>query len=57
MATVYQGGASIDENGNAYGGQAGDQKDELRIRAWYKHAKGWVVIRAGGYSRRAGGRD
>ena len=46
MATVYQGGASIDENGNAYGGQAGDQKDEVRIRAWYKHAKGWVVIRA-----------
>lgn len=44
---VYQGGASIDENGHAYGGAAGNQTgSELRIRAWYKHAKGWVVIRA-----------
>ena len=46
MEIVYQGGASIDENGKAYGGAAGDQKDEVRIRAWYKHDKGWVVIRA-----------
>jgi len=45
--TVYQGGASIDENGNAYGGAAGNQTgSELRARAWYKHKLGWVVIRA-----------
>ena len=45
--TVYQGGASIDENGKAYGGAAGNQTgSELRIRAWYLHSKGWVVIRA-----------
>jgi peptidoglycan hydrolase-like protein with peptidoglycan-binding domain len=44
--TVYQGGASIDERGKATGGQAGNQKEELRIRAWYKHSKGWVVLRA-----------
>lgn len=44
---VYQGGASIDENGNAYGGAAGNQTgSELRARAWYKHKLGWVVIRA-----------
>ena len=44
--TVYQGGASIDERGKATGGQAGNQKEELRIRPWYKHSKGWVVLRA-----------
>lgn len=47
MATVYQGGASIDENGKAYGGQAGNQTGrELRKAAWYLHSKGWYVLRA-----------
>ena len=45
--TVYQGGASIDENGKAYGGQAGNQTGrELRKAAWYLHSKGWYVLRA-----------
>lgn len=44
--TVYQGGASIDENGKAYGGKDGDQKDEVRIRPWYIHKLGWVILRA-----------
>ena len=34
--------ASGDENGNAKGGQAGDQKDEIGIRAWYDR-KSWEV--------------
>lgn len=43
----YQGGASIDENGHAYGGQAGDQKDEVRRRPWYVNKeKGWYIYRA-----------
>ena len=46
MATVYIGGASIDENGNAHGGKAGNQSGkELRKQAWYKHSKGWRVFR------------
>jgi peptidoglycan hydrolase-like protein with peptidoglycan-binding domain len=45
--TVYQCGASIDEHGKAYGGQAGNQTGaELRRRAWYLHKKGWYVLRA-----------
>jgi hypothetical protein len=45
--TVYQGGASIDENGKAYGGQAGNQTGrELRKAAWYLHSKGWYILRA-----------
>jgi len=44
--TVYQGGASIDENGRAVGGKAGNQREELRIRKWYIHSKGWVILRA-----------
>lgn len=47
MATVYVGGASIDENGKAHGGKAGNQSGrELRKQAWYKHSKGWRVFRA-----------
>jgi LysM repeat protein len=47
MATVYVGSASIDERGEARGGAAGNQSGkELRTQAWYKHSKGWVVIRA-----------
>jgi hypothetical protein len=46
MAIPYQGGASIDENGNAYGGKDGDQKDEVRKRKWYIHSKGWRIFRA-----------
>lgn len=47
MATVYVGGASIDENGKAHGGKAGNQTGrELRKQAWYLHSKGWRVFRA-----------
>lgn len=47
MATVYVGGASIDENGKASGGKAGNQTGkELRKQKWYKHSKGWRVFRA-----------
>lgn len=47
MSTVYVYGASIDENGNARGGKAGNQTGrELRKQAWYKHKKGWRVFRA-----------
>ena len=47
MATVYVGGASIDENGKAHGGKAGNQSGrELRKQPWYKHSKGWRVFRA-----------
>ena len=41
------GSASIDENGRARGGKAGNQSgSELRIQDWYKHSKGWIVLRA-----------
>jgi peptidoglycan hydrolase-like protein with peptidoglycan-binding domain len=53
MSTVYVGSARIDEKGNARGGQAGDQKRELAEQAWYKHEKGWVVIRAKSATARA----
>ncbi len=47
MATVYVGGASIDENGRAHGGKAGNQTGrELRKQRWYAHSKGWRVFRA-----------
>ena len=45
--TVYVGGASIDENGTAHGGKAGNQSGkELRKQAWYLHKLGWRVFRA-----------
>lgn len=47
MATVKVGSARIDENGNAYGGKAGDQSGkEVSTQNWYKHSKGWRVFRA-----------
>lgn len=43
---VKIGHASIDENGRAQGGKAGDQTGkEVCIRNWYKHSKGWRVLR------------
>ena len=40
-------GASIDENGRAYGGKAGNQTGrELRSQSYYVHKKGWYVYRA-----------
>ena len=45
--TVLIGSARIDENGNAYGGKAGDQTGkEVSTQTWYKHSKGWRVFRA-----------
>ncbi len=47
MATVKLGSARIDENGNAHGGKAGDQTGkEVSPQNWYKHNKGWRVLRA-----------
>lgn len=45
---VMIGSARIDENGNAHGGKAGDQKDgrEVSTQEWYLHKKGWRVFRA-----------
>ena len=43
---VKIGSARIDENGHARGGNAGDQTGkEVSTQNWYKHSKGWVVIR------------
>ncbi len=43
---VKVGSARIDENGNAHGGKAGDQTGkEVSTQAWYKHKKGWRVLR------------
>lgn len=52
-ANITIGSARIDENGNAQGGKAGDQKQastpdykgEVSLQAFYVHSKGWVVIR------------
>lgn len=50
---VMVGSARIDENGKARGGKAGDQTGrEVSTQAWYKHEKGWVVLRP--LSRAAG---
>ena len=47
MATVRIGSARIDERGRASGGRAGDQTGgEVATQSWYKHSKGWVVLRA-----------
>ena len=44
--TVYVGSARIDENGKARGGKAGNQNGhEISTQQWYKHNKGWVVLR------------
>lgn len=43
---VKVGSARHDENGNLRGGKAGDQTGvEVSKQNWYKHKKGWVVIR------------
>lgn len=52
--SVIIGSARIDERGKATGGAAGDQKQtssddwkgEVSKQNWYKHSKGWVLIRA-----------
>lgn len=44
---VKIGHATIDENGKAHGGKAGDNNGkEVCYRNWYKHSKGWYVLRA-----------
>ena len=44
---VYIGGARTNENGTLEGGKAGDQTGkECMAEPWYKHDKGWYVIRA-----------
>jgi hypothetical protein len=41
--SILIGHSSIDENGKAYGGQAGDQnKKEVYTREWYKAS--WGVL-------------
>ena len=43
---VKVGSAKIDENGKIHGGRAGDQTGrEVSTQAWYKHKKGWRVLR------------
>ena len=43
---VYLASAHGDENGKAHGGQAGDQTgNELSVRSYYVHSKGWRVFR------------
>lgn len=44
---VMIGSARSDENGRAHGGAAGDQKSgrEVSTQSWYKHSKGWRVLR------------
>ena len=44
--TVYIGHAVGDEHGNASGGEAGNQGNEIRKSKWYLHKKGWRVFRA-----------
>ena len=44
---VFVGGARINENGTLEGGNPGDQNGkECMIEPWYKHNKGWYVLRA-----------
>ena len=51
---VKIGSARLDERGKISGGSAGDQKQsktpdysgEVSMQDWYKHSKGWVLIRA-----------
>lgn len=44
--TVYVGSARGDERGRANGGKAGDQTgNEVSKQKWYKHSKGWRVLR------------
>lgn len=44
---VKIGSARHDENGQYHGGKAGDQTgSEVSTQNWYKHSKGWVLLRA-----------
>lgn len=44
---VIVGSARMDERGKASGGKAGDQTGkEVSTQNWYKHKKGWRVLRA-----------
>ena len=44
---VLMGSAHGDENRAAHGGKAGDQTGkEVSLEKWYKHKKGWRVLRA-----------
>lgn len=44
---VKVGSARHDENGKLRGGKAGDQTGiEVSKQNWYKHKKGWILIRA-----------
>lgn len=44
--TIKVGSARIDERGHAHGGRAGDQTGkEVSTQNYYKHKKGWVVLR------------
>lgn len=44
--SVKIGSARIDERGKARGGRAGNQNGrEVSSQNWYKHEKGWVVLR------------
>ena len=46
MMAVTVGSARIDENGKTHGGKAGDQNGkEVSTQAWYRHKKGWRVLR------------
>ena len=46
MMAVKVGSARIDENGKTHGGKAGDQNGkEVSTQAWYRHKKGWRVLR------------
>lgn len=50
---VKIGHASIDENGNARNGKAGDQNaKEVKISNYYVHSKGWVVLRCNDDAKR-----
>ena len=43
---VKIGSARIDERGRAAGGAAGDQSGkEVATQNWYRHSKGWVLLR------------
>lgn len=43
---VRVGSARHDEHGKTKGGAAGDQTGhEVETQAWYKHSKGWILIR------------
>lgn len=43
---VKVGSARIDENGNSHDGVAGDQNGkEVSTQSWYKHSRGWRVLR------------